>query len=290
MYIGKKNILVTVGLACLLLALLVMAGCSSTSTTTAISTVTVTQTSSTTATVTTTSTTVVVPVELNVSAATSLTDALPEIDKAYTQANTHIKIVANFAASGTLQTQIEQGAPADVFISAAAKQMNALQTGGLIIEDTRQDLLKNRIVLVVPANSTLTVADFTGLLDDGFKKVAIGDPDSVPAGTYAKQAFDKLGIYEQLQPKLILCADVRQVLSYVESGDVEAGIVYSTDAATTDKVKIVAEAPADIKIVYPVAVIKASKNVEAAKAYIDFLLGAEAGTIFEKYGFVVIDK
>jgi len=232
------------------------------------------------------------PVELNVSAAASLTDAIKAIDDLYMQKNKTVTVVANFAASGTLQQQIEQGAPADVFISAAAKQMNVLQEGGLIINDTRRDLLNNKIVLVVPSNSTLNITDFMDLLNDDVKQVAMGDPEFVPAGTYGKQALDLLGITEKLQPKLILGSDVRQVLAYVESGNVDAGIVYSTDAAITDGVKIVADAPDEVnsKIVYPVAIIKSSNKVEAAEAYISFLFSNEAKAIFEKYGFSPVNK
>jgi molybdate transport system substrate-binding protein len=231
-------------------------------------------------------------VTLNVSAAASLTDALKAVNDLYMQQNENVTIVANFAASGTLQTQIEQGAPADVFISAAAKQMNALQTGGLIIDDTRQDLLNNKVVLVVPMNSTLNISSFMDLLNTDVKRIGIGDPEFVPAGTYGKQALEVLGIYEQLQDKLILASDVRQVLGYVEAGNVEAGIVYSTDAAITDGVKVVADAPDEVnsKIVYPVAVIKDSKNVEAAEEYISFLFSSEASDIFNKYGFSVVNK
>jgi molybdate transport system substrate-binding protein len=231
-------------------------------------------------------------VTLNVSAAASLTDALKAVNDLYMQQNENVTIVANFAASGTLQTQIEQGAPADVFISAAAKQMNALQTGGLIIDDTRQELLNNKVVLVVPKNSTLNISNFMDLLNTDVKRIGIGDPEFVPAGTYGKQALEVLGIYEQLQEKLILASDVRQVLGYVEAGNVEAGIVYSTDAAITDGVKVVADAPDEVnsKIVYPVAVVKDSKNVEAAEVYISFLFNSEARDIFSKYGFSVVNK
>ena len=190
------------------------------------------------------------------------------------------------------QHQIEQGAPADVFFSPGVKQMDALQNGGLIINNTRQNLLNNKVVLVVPKNSTLDISDFMDLLNDDVKKIAIGDPEFVPIGTYGIQALDMFGITEQLQLKLILCSDVRQVLNYVAAGNVDAGIVFSTDAAITDSVKIAADAPDEVnsQIVYPVAVIKASRNVDAAKAYIAFLLSDEAKIIFEQYGFVVVNK
>lgn len=257
----KKNIL-TFGLIGLLLALTVVASCSKT------------------------------PVELNVSAAASLADVLKEIDTAYTQAHSNVTITLNFASSGTLQQQIEQGAPADVFISAAAKQMDNLQNESLILTDTRKNLLQNTLVLIVPADSDLGITSFSDLTADKVKQIAIGDPKSVPAGTYAVQAFDELGITTQLASKEVLGSDVRQVLTYVETGNVEAGIVYSTDALTSTKVKVVANAPADInaKIVYPVAVVKASKNPDAAKAYLNFLFGDKAKAIFIKYGFTMVGQ
>jgi molybdate transport system substrate-binding protein len=232
------------------------------------------------------------PVELNVSAGVGLTDALKEINSLYMQENPNVIITPNFAAAGILQQQIENGAPADVFIPAAAKQMNALEEGGLILTETRKDLLSNKLVLIVPTDSTLNLTSFTDLTDDKVEKVAMGDPKFVPAGTYGQQALDELGITARIQSKLILCSDVRQVLSYVESGNVDAGIVYSTDAAISSAVKVVASAPDDInaKIVFPVAVIKASQSPDAAKDYEDFLFGSEAKEIFEKYGFIVVSK
>jgi molybdate transport system substrate-binding protein len=164
------------------------------------------------------------PVNLNISAAASLTDALKEINKLYTQAKPNVTFTANFASSGTLQTQIENGAPVDVFISAAAAQMDNLQKKELILTDSRQNLLNNKVVLIVPADSALGLTSFKDLASDKVKKVAIGDPKSVPAGTYAQQAFDELGITSQVQPKYVMGADVRSVLSYVESGNVEAGV------------------------------------------------------------------
>jgi molybdate transport system substrate-binding protein len=251
-------------LASLLLVLLVMNGCTNTP-----------------------STITAKPLELTVCAGVGLTDAIKEINSLYMQENKNITIVANFAAAGTLQEQIEQGAPGDVFFSPGISQMDALQEGGLIINETRKDLLNNKIVLVVPTNSTLNITDFVDLVNEDVAHISIGDPDFVPAGTYGIQALDAYGITEQLQPKLILCNDVRQVLSYVESGNVEAGIVYASDAVITDNVKIVAEAPDEVnrKIAFVGAVIRSSKNVEAANDYIAFLASDKASAIFEKYGF-----
>ncbi len=231
-------------------------------------------------------------IELSVSAAASTTDVLKSINGLYTQANNNVKIVADFASSGILQKQIEQGAPVDVFLSAGASQMDVLQKQQLILDETRKDLLNNKIVLIVPVNSSLGIGSFDDLISDKVTKVAMGDPKFVPAGTYGKETLDVLGITEKLQPKLILGADVRQVLTYVESGNVDAGIVYSTDAAISKGVKIVASAPDIIndKIVYPIAIIKYSKNIDIAKTYISFLFSNQAKDIFQKYGFGVSNK
>lgn len=226
-------------------------------------------------------------INLNISAAASLSDAIKAINILYTTTKPNVTITANFASSGTLQTQIENGAPVDVFISAAATQMDNLQKKGLLLNETRQNLLNNKVVLIVPADSTLGITSFADLAADEVKKIAIGDPKSVPAGAYAVQAFDELGISAQLHPKEVLGSDARQVLTYVEGGNVDAGIVYSSDTLISTKVKVVATAPADInaKVVYPVVVIKASANPNAAKDYLSFLFGAEAKAVFEKYGF-----
>jgi molybdate transport system substrate-binding protein len=232
------------------------------------------------------------PVTLNVCAALSLTDALKEVNSLYMQGKPNVTITPNFASSGTLQQQIEQGAPADIFISAAATQMDNLQKKELISNDTRQNLLNNKVVLIVPNDSTLGITSFKDLTNGKVKHIAIGDPEFVPAGKYGQQAFDELGITAQIQPKLVLASDVRQVLTYVETGNVDAGIVYSTDAKTSSKVKVVASAPDSInaKVVYPVAVIKASKNPDTAKDYEDFLFSKQAKALFEKYGFTVVSK
>jgi molybdate transport system substrate-binding protein len=308
MRLYRKTYLVVPGLLLLLLLLSMMIGCTSTSTptttTTPATTLTTTlppktttpppatTTSPTTSPAPITTTKPVSTVELNISAATSLTDAIKAINDAYIKEYKIVKISANFAASGTLQMQIEQGAPADVFISAATKQMDNLQQKVLLLNETRKNLLYNKVVLVVPLDSTLGLTSFNDLALDKVKKLAIGDPKSVPAGDYASQAFDLLGITAKVQPKEILGADVRQVLTYVEGGNVDAGIVYSTDALTSTKVKVVASAPVAInaKVVYPIAVINGSKNPEVAKHYLNFLFSPEAKDIFEKYGFSMATK
>ncbi len=230
-------------------------------------------------------------VTLKVSAAASLTDVLAEINDLYTKQHPNVTMEPNFASSGTLQTQIQQGAPCDVFISAGAKQMDNLESGSLIKEETRKNLLNNKIVLIVPNDSTLGLTDFNGLTGASVKKIAIGDSASVPAGTYGKKALEQLGIYSQVESKFNKATDVRQVLTWVENGDVDAGIVYLTDAKISDKVKVVAEGPAEVNasIVYPVAIIEASENSDAAQKYVDFLSSDKAAEVFVKYGFTMVE-
>ncbi len=225
--------------------------------------------------------------DLTVSAAISLKDALDAIKQVYASQAPGVSISMNYGASGTLQLQIEQGAPVDVYLSAAPKQMDALEAKGMLLEGTRKDLLRNGIVLIVPKSSTLGIATFQDLLKPNVKRVALGEPVTVPAGRYAQEVLTHLRIYDQVNAKAVLAKDVRQVLTYVETGDVDAGIVYTTDALSSTKVKIVAEAPADSHspVIYPVAVIKTTKNSAAAKAFEDFLSGPQARAIFEKYGF-----
>lgn len=225
--------------------------------------------------------------EVTVSAAISLKDALDAIKQAYASQAPSVSLAMNYGASGTLQLQIEQGAPVDVYISAAPKQMDALESKGMLLAGTRKDLLRNGIVLIVPKDSELGIANFQDLLKPDVKKVALGEPTVVPAGKYAQEVLTHLGIYDQVNAKAVLAKDVRQVLTYVETGDVDAGIVYTTDALSSSKVKIVANAPPDSHepVIYPVAVIKTAKNAAAAKAFEDFLSGPQARAIFERYGF-----
>jgi len=227
------------------------------------------------------------PITLDVMAAASLTNAIAEINTAYTDMRPWVTIIPNFASSGTLQVQIENGGACDVFISAATAQMDNLQNKNLLTEGTRRNLLNNKVVLIVPNNSTLGLTSFADLALSKVTKIAIGDPASVPAGTYAQQAFDLLGITTQVQSKYVQGADVRGVLAYVESGSVDAGIVYATDALTSNRVTVVASAPDTInaQVVYPVAITKNSRAPSEAQEYIDFLASAQAMAIFAKYGF-----
>ncbi len=222
---------------------------------------------------------------LLVSAAASLQEVLQSLEPRFTQTHPNIKLTYNFGASGVLQQQIEQGAPADIFLSAAQKQMNTLQQKGLILTETRRNLLTNRLVLIVPQNSALNLSSFRQLVK--VNKIAVGEPRSVPVGQYAEATFKNLGLLEQLKPKFVFGNSVRSVLAAVESGNVDAGVVYATDARLSDRVRQVATAPTALHppIVYPVAVLKGSKNAAAAKAYVQFLSSDAAKTVFKTYGF-----
>ncbi|MCT7951699.1 molybdate ABC transporter substrate-binding protein [Ancylothrix sp. C2] len=225
---------------------------------------------------------------LTVSAAISLTNVLQEIQPLYQQSKPQVGVTYNFGASGALQQQIEQGAPVDVFISAATKQMDALEKKGLLVEDTRLNLLRNKLVLITPKNGA-AISNFKDLSLSDIKRIAIGEPKSVPAGQYAQEVLTNLGTFNQLKSKLILANNVRQVLTFVETGNVDAGIVYLTDAKESNKVQIRATAPENLHspIVYPVAVLKNSKNVQASRDFVDFMKGNKAKAVYERYGFGV---
>jgi len=225
---------------------------------------------------------------LLVSAAASLKEALEEIKPLYQQSKTNVKINYNFGSSGALQQQIEQGAPADIFISAAKKQVDALEQKGLLVPGTRNIIAKNRLVLVVPKNA-VGITSFYSLKDAKVKKIAIGEPRSVPAGQYAQQVLEKLKIWSEIKSKLVFANNVRQVLASVESGNADAGLVYITDAKISDKVKVVVTADEKYHspIIYPLAVIKRSKNVDAAKEFSRFLSSDQAKSVFKKYGFIL---
>jgi molybdate transport system substrate-binding protein len=229
--------------------------------------------------------------DLTVSAAASLQDALKAIEPIYENKNSEVGITYNFGSSGSLQQQIEQGAPVDIFISAAAKQMDALEAKNLLLPGTRRDLLKNQIVLIVPKDNT-AIASFEDLGTDALTRIALGEPKSVPAGKYAAEVLTSLGLIDAVTPKAVYGKDVRQVLNYVATGNVDAGIVYSSDAKISDDVKVVATASEDSHspVVYPIAVLQDSANPEAAKELEDFLFTTEAKTIFEEYGFMTVNS
>lgn len=228
--------------------------------------------------------------ELTISAAASLKDVMFEIGNNYQKKHPKIKINFNFGSSGALQTQIEQGAPADIFISAAEKQMDNLEAKNLLKRGTRFNLLENQLVLVVLKNSNIGIRDFGDLASAQVKSIGIGAPESVPAGEYAKQSLKFIGIWDKIQQKLIYGSNVRTVLTYIETGNVDAGIVYRSDTIVSDKVKIVATAvPGSHEpSIYPAAILADSKQPQAAKDFLNYLRISKNKEIFAKFGFKVI--
>jgi molybdate transport system substrate-binding protein len=234
---------------------------------------------------------------ITVSAAISLKDALDELGPMF-QVQQHRKnggngtsVTYNYGGSGTLARQIEQGAPVDVFFSAAEKQMDELAAQNLIVADTRRDLVGNTLVLIAPAPPT-ALNSFQDLTNPAVKNLALGETSTVPAGMYARQTLEHLGLFAALEKKVVYAKDVRAVLTYVETGNADAGLVYQTDANTSKKIRVVAIAPADSHdpILYPAAVLRDSKDKPAARAFLEFLQGPDARAVFQKYGFTSAEK
>jgi molybdate transport system substrate-binding protein len=225
--------------------------------------------------------------EINVFAAASLTDALQDLGKTF-ESQTGDKVIFNFAASSLLARQISEHAPADVFFSADEAKMDGLQKTGLIATETRKDLLSNSLVIVVPADSTLSIKSAEEL-DAKTRKIAVADPRAVPAGIYTKEYLDRLGLWTKLEPKIVPTENVRAALAAVESGNVEAGFVYKTDANISKKVKIAFSVPADQRpaIRYPIAILKEAKNKGGAEDFLRFLESEDSRKMFERYGFIV---
>ena len=228
--------------------------------------------------------------EVNLAAAASLKNVydeklIPMFEKQYNG----VKVTPTYASSGDLQSQIENGLKADVFMSAANKQMNNLAKEDLVNNSTNVQFLENKVVLIVPKNATTNITSFDDLNKTN-GTIAIGDPESVPAGQYAKEVLTSLGIWDSVEPKLSLGTDVTAVLNQVAQGSADCGIVYSTDAKSNDDVKVVCEAPngtLKTPVIYPVAELKNPEHPEAAKAFMDFLQTKEAKDVFVEYGFTI---
>ena len=228
---------------------------------------------------------------LTISAAISLQNTLQEIANLYHAENPNVTVHLNLGASGTLERQIEQGAPVDLFISASPAEMDALESKNLILTRSRNELVTNSVVLITPKGRA-GVRSFQDLSDSSVKTIAIGNPQSVPAGKYAEETLRHFGLWDTLKPKFVFASDVRQVLTYVETGNADAGIVYETDALTSAQVTAVATAPpgSHLPVIYPVAVIAGSRHIVAAKALESFLLGAKAAAVFRHYGFTPVGR
>ena len=227
------------------------------------------------------------PVTILVAAAASLEYSYKdELIPMFTEKYPWITVEGTYDSSGKLQTQIEEGLEADVFMSAATKQMNALKDESLVDADSIVDLLENKIVLIAPAGSEPAAKSFETVTDAA--TIAVGDPESVPVGQYSKEAFTNLGNWDAVSAKASLGTNVTEVLNWVAEGSADVGVVYATDAATTDKVQVVAEAPEgslEKKVVYPVGIVSASQHKDAARLFVEFLQSDEALAVFEEYGF-----
>lgn len=225
------------------------------------------------------------PVELTISAAASLQDALEELKTTYEKQHDTINILYNFGGSGALQQQILQGAPADLFFSAAEDKFDVLVEKEMIDQKLGTDLLANDLVLIVPKNNEKEIQSFEDLQQAG--KIALGTPETVPAGQYGVDTLKNMQLWDSLESKVVYTKDVRQVLTYTETENVDAGMVYKTDALVSDKVNVVATADDAMHapIIYPVGVLKASKHAQEAEDFYHFLQSVEAMDVFEKYGF-----
>ncbi len=216
--------------------------------------------------------------EITVSGAMSLSDVFRDIGTGFQKKHPEVKINFNFAASGVLQKQIEQGAPVDIFASASQNEMNLLEEKGLISKATRTNFTRNKLVIIAP--SKLTIEELKSL-----DKIAIGNPKTVPVGAYAKSFLENTGIYEPLQPKLIFAENVRQVLDYVERGEVDAGFVYFSNTLKSNLSVSSINDSLYPTIVYPVAVILDTQKLEISRQFIEYIKSDEGQTILHKHGF-----
>ena len=225
-------------------------------------------------------------VEITVSAAASMKNVLTELEADYERLHRNVHITFNYGSSGTLQQQIEQGAPVDLFVSAGTKQVEALSKKKLV--KAIVPIVTNELVLIVPKPAATVPADLKALADAGYKKIAVGTPETVPAGAYTKQSLTQAGIWDMLQNKIVYGKDVRQVLTFVETGNADAGFVYRTDAQTSDKVKVALQVDEHTHdpIIYPGAVVHA-KHPDEAASLLDYLTSNEAKSAFKRFGFIL---
>lgn len=228
--------------------------------------------------------------ELTIHAAASLTDAIKEIGAAY-EKKSGDKLVFNFGASNTLARQIEEGAPADLFLSADDAKMDTLESKGLLLTETRRKLLSNLLVIVVALDASVAPRSASDLTKPEYKKIALAEPQTVPAGIYAREYLQGIGLWDAIKDKVVPTENVRAALAAVESGNVEAGFVYKTDSLISKKVKLAVEIPASQgpKISYPIAVTKSSKDPARAREFAEYLASPAARQVFEKFGFIVVN-
>jgi len=226
--------------------------------------------------------------ELTLSVAISMKDAVEELGRRFTGGRPGVTLRYNLGSSGELQKQIEAGAPIDLFISAAQRQMDELEKKGLIVPATRRTFARNVLTVVKPADSRIDVTKPADLLNPGVRRVVIGNPKTVPVGQYAEESLRALGLWDRIQPKLVFAENVRQALDYVARGEVDAGFVYTTDAAIrADRVKEAFRPGEDTyrPVTYPVAVVKESKEPVLAQAFLDLLVGPDGRAVLARFGF-----
>jgi len=226
-------------------------------------------------------------VDLMVSAAISLTDALEEIKAVY-EDDHHVELTFNLGGSGSLAQQIRQGAPVDVFISANEEWMDSLEDEEYIVETTRKDITGNKVVLIAGKDSEINYDSVNQIKAEDVEQIAIGNPESTPVGTYTSQILQNLKLWDELESKFVLAKDVRQVLTYVETGNVDIGFVYESDALTSNRIKILATADQNTydPVIYPATVLKNTQYTKEATDFVSFLSTDQAQQIFKKYGFI----
>ncbi|MEZ0191241.1 molybdate ABC transporter substrate-binding protein [Ralstonia solanacearum] len=225
--------------------------------------------------------------DLVVSAAASLTNAFKTLAQSYEAQHPDTHIVLNFGASDVLMQQIVRGAPADVFASADQEAMDKAVSEKVIQPGTRRDFVANQLVLIVPSTSAVPVHALGDLVRPDVRRVAIGNPASVPVGRYAKRALDAAGLWQPVSAKAVLAQNVRQALDYVARGEVEAGLVFATDAAVVaDKVKVAAPVPLSVPLTYPIAVTAGTRQPRQAADFVAFVLSPAGQAVLAKYGFL----
>ena len=226
--------------------------------------------------------------ELTLSVAISMKDAVEDLGRRFTASRRDVVLRYNFGSSGELQKQIEAGAPIDLFISAAQRQMDELETKGLIVAATRRTFARNVLTVVKPADSRVDIAKPADLLNPKVQRIVIGNPRTVPVGQYAEESLRALGLWDRLAPKLVFAENVRQALDYVARGEVDAGFVYMTDAALrADRVREAFRPAEDTyrPVTYPVAVVKDSRSPALAQAFLDLLVSADGRATLTRFGF-----
>ena len=226
--------------------------------------------------------------EVTLSVAISMKDAVEELGRAFTTRHPGVQLRYNFGSSGELQKQIEAGAPVDLFVSAAQRQMDELDRKGLIVKDSRRNFARNVLTVIKPSDSRVDLAKPQDLLDARVGRIVIGNPKTVPVGQYAEESLRALGLWDRLQPKLVLAENVRQALEYVARGEVDAGFVYTTDAAVRRDRVTEAFRPGEETyrpVVYPVAVVASSKQPALGRAFIELLASPEGQAVLARLGF-----